>query len=245
MAAYLLNFCVNNCNPKFRYYASNMQLCGHTDISYLSVSKVRAFAAAYFYLSIEYGTLLRPDHESKTPTRPNGAVHVMLKVMRQVLSSAMEAEVGATFYGCQDAVPLRNTLDNLGHVQGETLIITDNECCEGILNETVKQRRLKAMDMRFYWVKFRITQGQFKLLWQSGQENLADYFTKIHDKVHHKITRPFYVINSLASRGCNKVVFIDTNIPYVPFILTTSNRTQLEHIGTQNMITRPSARTRL
>ena len=114
------------------------------------MSKARSRAAAYFYLSNNTGTHLPPDHESKLPERPNGAVHVMSTVMRQVLSSATEAEVGATFYGCQDAVPLRNTLSNLGHVQGETLIITDNACCEGILNNTVKQRRSKAMDMRFY-----------------------------------------------------------------------------------------------
>ena len=102
------------------------------------------------------GALLLPDHESKIPSRPNGAVHVMPTVMRQVLSSATEVEFGATFYGCQDAVPLRNTLADLGHVQGATLIITDNECCEGILNNTVKQRRSKAMDIQFYWVKCRI-----------------------------------------------------------------------------------------
>ena len=106
--------------------------------------------------------------------------------MRQVLSSATEAEVGATFYGCQDAVPLRNTLSDLGHVHGATLIITDNACREGILNNTVKQRRSKAMDMRFYWVKCRIAQGQFKLLWRYGRENLADYFIKLHAQVHKK-----------------------------------------------------------
>ena len=77
----------------------------------------------------------------------------MSTVMRQVLLSATEAEVSATFYGYQDAVPLRNTLADLGHVQGATLIIMDNKCCEGILNNTVKQRRLKAMEMQFYWVK--------------------------------------------------------------------------------------------
>ena len=165
--------------------------------------------------------------------------------MQQVLSSATEVEVGATFYGCQDPIPLRNTLADLGHVQGATLIITDNECREGILNNTVRQIRSKAMDMRFYWVKCRIAQGQFELLWRSGRENLADYFTKLHAKVHHKITRPLYVINSLASRGCNKGVFIGTNIPYVPFVLTSYNRTQLEHIGTQTLIARPSACTRL
>ena len=197
MAAYILNFCANNCNPKVRYYASNIQLCGHIDASYLSVSKARSRAAAYFYLSTDNNALLPPNHKSKLLARPNGAVHVMSTVMQQVLLSATEAEVGATFYSCQYAVPLRNTLADLGHVQGEILIITDNECCKGILNNTIKQRWSKAMDMRFYWVKFRIAQGQFKLLWRSGRENIADYFTKLHAQVHHKNTRPLYVINSL------------------------------------------------
>ena len=133
--------------------------------------------------------------------------------MRQVHSSATEAEAGATFYGCQDAVPLRYTLADLGHVQGETLIITDNECGEGIINNTVKQRRSKSLDMRFYWVKCRIAQEKFKLLWRSGLENIADYFTNLHAQVHHKKTRPIYVTNSLTPRGCNKGVFIGTNIP--------------------------------
>ena len=164
MAVYLLNFCANNRNPKVRYYASNMQLCGHTDSSYLSVSKAGSRAAAYFYLSNNNGALLPPDHASKLPERPNGAVHVMPTVMRQFLFSAKDAEVSATLYGCQDAVPLRNNISDLGHFQGATLIITENTYCEGILNNTVKQRRLKATDMRFYWVKCRIAQGQLKLL---------------------------------------------------------------------------------
>ena len=141
MAAYLLNLCANNRNPEVRYYASDMQLCVHTDASYLSVSKARSRVAAYFYLSTDDGALLPPDHESKLPERPNGAIHVISTVMQQVLSSATEAAVGATFYGCQDDVPLRNILADLGHVQGATLIITENECCERILNNTVKQRR--------------------------------------------------------------------------------------------------------
>ena len=48
MAAYLLNFCANNRNPKVRYYASDMQLCGHTDASYLSVLKAGSCAASYY-----------------------------------------------------------------------------------------------------------------------------------------------------------------------------------------------------
>ena len=132
---------------------------------------------------------------------------------------------------------------DLGHVQVGTLVITDNACCEGILNNTVKQRRSKAMNMRFYWVKCRITQGQFKLLWRSGQENLTDYFTKLHAQVHHKNVRLLYVINYLKSRGCNKGVFIGTNIPYVPLVLTTSNGTRLKHIDTRNINAQPNTRT--
>ena len=94
-----------------------MQLCGHTDASYLFVSKARSRAAAYFYLSADDGALLPPNHESKLPARPNGAIHVMSTVMRQVISSATEAEFGATFYSCKCAVPLHNTLAEIGHVQ--------------------------------------------------------------------------------------------------------------------------------
>ena len=103
--------------------------------------------------------------------------------------------------------------------------------------------------MRFCWVKCRIAQGKFKLLWKSGQENIADYFTKLHSNVHHKITRPLFVINSLASRGCNKGVFIGTNIPYVPFLLPISipnpnpnpnpNRNCPKHVVTWKPIARP------
>ena len=168
----------------------------------------------------------------------------MSTVMRQVLLSATEAEVSATFYGCQDDVPIRNTLSDLGHVQGATLIITENAYCEGILNNTVKQRRLKATDMRFYWVKCRIAQGQFKLFWRSGRENITDYFTKLHAQVHHKNTRTIYVINSLTSRGCNKGVFIGTKIPYVPLVLTTSKMTRLKPTGMQTITAQPNACTR-
>ena len=67
--------------------------------------------------------------------------------------------------------------------------------------------------------------GTIQIIVAIWSKNLADYFTKIHAHVHHKNTRPIYVINSLASQGCNKGVLIVTNIPYVHFVLTTSNMT--------------------
>jgi hypothetical protein len=38
----------------------------------------------------------------------------------------------------------------------------------GIINDTVKQRRSKAMDMRFYWVRDRTRLGHFIVNWKKG-----------------------------------------------------------------------------
>ena len=80
----------------------------------------------------------------------------------------------------------------MGHPQPPTPIQRDNLCAAGILNNTVKQKRSKAIDMRFYWVQDRIKQNQFIVHWQKGSENLADYFTKHHSPSHHRRMRSQY-----------------------------------------------------
>ena len=51
----------------------------------------------------------------------------------------------------KEAVPIRAALEEMGHPQPPTAIVVDNSTASGIANKTVKQRRSKAMDMRFYW----------------------------------------------------------------------------------------------
>jgi hypothetical protein len=45
---------------------------------------------------------------------------------------------------------------------------TDNTTATGYSNGTIKQKRTKAMDMRFYWIKDRVKQGQFNVYWGPG-----------------------------------------------------------------------------
>jgi hypothetical protein len=66
---------------------------------------------------------------------------------------------------------------------------TDNTTATGYSNGTIKQKRTKSMDMRFYWIKDRVKQGQFNVYWGPGYQNLADYFTKHHSPAHHKRMR--------------------------------------------------------
>lgn len=181
----LLNYAATHPDAVLRYTASDMVLHIHSDASYLSESKARSRAGGYFYLS----------NDSPTPPM-NGAIHVHSSIMRSVLASATEAEVGALFYNAQDGAMLRTTLTEMGHNQPATPIQTDNEVADGIVNDRVKQRRSKAIDMRFYWVRDRVRQGQFRIHWRKGTENLADYFTKHHAPAHHKIMRPVYLHTS-------------------------------------------------
>jgi hypothetical protein len=96
----------------------------------------------------------------------------------------------------------------MGHPQPATPIQTDNPCDAGISNETVKQRRPRAINMRFYWIRNQIKQGQFIVYWAPGNDNLSDYFTKHHSPAHHKLMRSRYLlelhkpVQASSVRGC-------------------------------------------
>ena len=145
----------------------------------------------------------------RLPARPlqNRAapVHVLCKILKNVVASAAEAEVGGLFRNGQEASVIRNTLDEMGWKQhGPTPIQTDNSTAEGIANNTVKIKRSKAMDMRFYWIRDRVRQGQFRVHWKPGAVNYADYHTKHHPPSHHIKMRPTYL--HVASKGLRQAV---------------------------------------
>jgi hypothetical protein len=99
----------------------------------------------------------------------------------------------------------------------------------GYSNGTKEQKRKKAMDMRFYWIKDRVKQGQFNVYWGPGYQNWADYLTKHHLPAHHKIMREIYIhaneqqinwkgIRDSALRGCaNTSGGVGTQIIHPPW----------------------------
>lgn len=183
----LLNYCASYPDATVRFHASDMLLAVESDASYLSVAKGRSRAAGYFFLT------------NKLPTtsgqyQPNGAaIHILCRIMREVLSSAAEAELGALFHNGKEACPLRITLAEMGHPQPATPIATDNNTASGIVNDTVKQKRSKAIDTHFYWIRDRVCQGQSKIFWSKGKTNRADYYSKHHPGSHHQAIRPVYL----------------------------------------------------
>jgi len=187
----LLNYCATHPNATVRFKASDMILHIVSDASYLSASGARSRVGGYFFMS------QLPSHSPPLPTDPptpfNGPVLVNSTIIQAVLSSAAEAELGALFYNAKDGCMLRNTLADLGHPQPATPIQADNACAVGLANDTMKQKRSKAIDMRFYWVRDRVKQGQFVIYWRQGSNNDADYFTKHHAPSHHRKMRNRYL----------------------------------------------------
>jgi hypothetical protein len=123
--------------------------------------------------------------------------------------------LGHFFINAKEGAVLRRTLQELGHHQFPTPMETDNTTATGYRDGTIKQKRTKAMDMRFYWIKDRVKQGQFDVYWGPGYQKLADYFTKHHSPAHQKRMREIYIhadeqpinrkgIRDSALRGCVK-----------------------------------------
>jgi hypothetical protein len=153
-----------------------MRLLIHSDASYHSEPEARSRAAGYHYLGDDGADgLLAP---------PNGAILVLSTVIKGVAASVGEAEYITAFINAQLGVPERNALAFIGHKQAATPLTCDNQCAVGLANNTVKQVRSKAIDMKYHWVRYQVQQKQFWLRWQKGVENLADFFSKAHP-VHH------------------------------------------------------------
>ena len=80
----------------------------------------------------------------------NAPFNVVANILKRITSSAMETKVAATFYNAKESLPLKVTLAEMGHPQPPTPMEVDNETAIGFLKITMKQKRSKAIDMRFY-----------------------------------------------------------------------------------------------
>jgi hypothetical protein len=191
----LLDYLATHPDATIRYHASDMILHIHSDASYLSVSNARSRLGGLFFLGNK-----SPEQETL-----NGSILNVASVIKNGVASAAKSEVGACFHNAQSGAPLRVTLTELGHTQSPTPIRTYNSTAFGILNETIKQKISKAMNMRYHWLTNRVLQKQFNVYWRPGRENLGDYHIKYHSAQHHKDMRGFILhqANSLqVLRGC-------------------------------------------
>ncbi len=168
-----LDYAASHQDTILTYQASDMVLIVHSNASYLSKPKAQSRAGA---------NITNPHN--------NGAVLNISQIIKAVMSLAAEAELGALYINACKAIPMRQLLTEMGHIQPRTPIQTDNSTACGVVNSNIQPWQTKAMDMRFHWLRCREAQHQFCFYWAPGKSNLGDYWTKHHCVVHHIEKRP-------------------------------------------------------
>ena len=73
----------------------------------------------------------------------------------------------------------------MGYPHLPTPIKTDNTTALGVVTNTIKRKRTKAMDMRFHWLTDGQHQKQLQIYWAPGKYNKGDYYTKNFPPTHH------------------------------------------------------------
>jgi hypothetical protein len=96
----LLNYCNTHPETKIGYHASDMILHIHSDASYLSEKDAKIRAGGFFYM----GSGIKTDKKLT-----NGAILIISKVLKHVMSSAAEAKIGAVFINAKEGAVLRTT----------------------------------------------------------------------------------------------------------------------------------------
>ena len=135
----LLDYLATHSDATIRFYASDMVMNIHSDASYLSEANAHSRACGHFSMG------WRAD-----PTKPiklNGAFFTLCAILRFVVASTAEAELGALFLNCKQATLFRVTLEEMGHPPPPTHVHCDNSTAVGIANNTVKRQRSRSMEM--------------------------------------------------------------------------------------------------
>jgi hypothetical protein len=157
----LLDYLVTHPNATVRFHTSDMILNIHSDVSYLSEANAHSRACGHFCM----GWRANPTK----PIKLNGAFFTLCAILRFVIASAAEAELGALFLNCKQASIFRLTLEEMGHPQPPTPIHCDNSTAVGIVNNTVKCQRSCSMEMRFLGLQMRWNKGNLTLNTTQGK----------------------------------------------------------------------------
>jgi hypothetical protein len=88
------------------YHVSDMVFPGHSNTLYLSKSKAHCQAGGCLFMS---------NNTAKPPN--NGIILTIALIIKAVMPSVEEAEVGALYINCREAIPTHHTLNFMGHPQ--------------------------------------------------------------------------------------------------------------------------------
>jgi hypothetical protein len=104
-AKQLLDYLATYPDATIRFRASDMIMNVHSNASYLSESDARSRACGRFFMGW--------SPKDGNPIKLNGAFFTLCAILRFVVASATEAELGALFLNCKEGIIFCLTLEEL------------------------------------------------------------------------------------------------------------------------------------
>mmetsp|Transcript_6012 Transcript_6012/g.8759 ORF Transcript_6012/g.8759 Transcript_6012/m.8759 type:complete len:132 (-) Transcript_6012:347-742(-) len=105
----------------------------------LVLPKARSRIAGYYSLP-QYGHYRKTSFNS---SKTNSPILIECRTLRNVVTSAAEAEVGGVFHNAKQIIIIRRILEILGHPQGPTKLITDNSTVHGFVHDNIHLKNRK------------------------------------------------------------------------------------------------------
>ena len=100
-----LSYAATHPDAIIQFKKSDMTLKIHSDASYLSEDNARSRVGCLMFLG--------NTHDSSNPHLFNGPLLTVSAILKHVMSSAAEAELGGCYVNCRKALPIRVTLEEL------------------------------------------------------------------------------------------------------------------------------------
>jgi hypothetical protein len=164
-----------------------MVLAIHSDTSYLNEPKARSRVGGHHFLSTN----------DEIPAN-NGAVLNISQIIKAVMSSAAESELGALFINAKQALPQRTTLEEMGHPQPPTPIQTDNLTAYGVVNH---KNPAQSNESHGYAFPLASRPGESKTI-PNLLETRADQQGRLLDKAPCRTTSSKFQTGNFVIKNC-------------------------------------------
>ena len=168
----LLDYAVTHPEACICVYASDMILHCHHDELYLTKLYACSCVTRHFYLGWpnhhHHGILLK------------GPINASCALSKHVAISATEAELNVLFHNMRIGKFIHPSLEELGHCQSHTTIISDKTMVTDIAANAIKKHCSCPMEMCCFWLIDKFYQKFIHVEWHPGVEKLADYYSKSH-----------------------------------------------------------------
>ena len=132
-----LDYAASYLDAILTFSARTMVLSVHSKASYLMEPKEQSRAGGHFFMS----------NNSDNP-KNNGEVLNITQIIKLVMLSAAEVEIGTLHLNSKQAIPTRTVAIKMRHPQPPTPIKTDNTTVLIFVLKNLQQRAIKSADMK-------------------------------------------------------------------------------------------------